>query len=79
MSNLEKLKESFATALSLPVEKVTETLAYQSLPEWDSITHMVLISELESVFDISIETDDVIDMSSVGKAVEILSKYNISF
>lgn len=79
MNNLEKLKESFATALNLPVEKVTETLAYQSIPEWDSITHMVLISELESAFDISIETDDVIDMSSVGKAVEILSKYNIQF
>jgi acyl carrier protein len=65
--------------LNIPVESVTEELAYQGIPEWDSISHMVLISQLEEDFGVSIATDDVIDMSSVGKAMEILGKQGISF
>jgi acyl carrier protein len=79
MSNKAKLFESFATALNIPVESVTESLAYQGIPEWDSISHMVLISQLEEDFGVSIATDDVIDMSSVAKAIEILGKQGISF
>lgn len=79
MSNKVKLFESFATALNIPVESVNEELAYQGIPEWDSISHMVLISQLEEDFGVSIATDDVIDMSSVSKAMEILGKQGISF
>jgi acyl carrier protein len=79
MSNTEKLTMAFAEALAVPAETITDELAYQSIPEWDSITHMILISQLEDTFSISIETDDVIDMSSVAKAKEILTRYNISF
>ena len=79
MSNKVKLFESFAAALNIPVESVTEELAYQGIPEWDSISHMVLISQLEEDFGVSIATDDVIDMSSVAKAMDILGKQAISF
>jgi len=79
MSNKVKLFESFAAALNIPVESVTVELAYQGIPEWDSISHMVLISQLEEDFGVSIATDDVIDMSSVAKAMDILGKQGISF
>lgn len=79
MTNNDKLLEAFAEALLLETDQITDTLEYQSIPEWDSISHMVLITELEDRFDISIETDDVIDMSSVAKAKEILSKYGVAF
>jgi acyl carrier protein len=79
MNNEQKLKETFASALNISEDKINDELGYQSIPEWDSITHMVLISQLEDSFDISIDTDDVIDMSSFGKAREILSKYNVTF
>ena len=40
----------------------------------------VLMSSLEEKFDISIETDDVIDFSSFKKGQEILSsKYAVNF
>jgi acyl carrier protein len=53
-------------------------LAYNSIKEWDSVAHMSLISALEEAYDIMIETDDVIDMSSVRRAREILAKYGIN-
>lgn len=77
--NKQKLYQNFSVALNISVDQVSDELAYQSIPEWDSITHMILISQLEDDFGVSIDTDDVIDMSSVAKAQEILTKYGVAF
>jgi acyl carrier protein len=79
MNNSEKLINSFSEALGIDASTVSDSLEYQSIPEWDSISHMILISQIEEDFEVSIDTDDVIDMSSVAKAKEILSKYYIVF
>ncbi len=79
MNNQELLYKSFADALQIEESIISDDLKYQSITEWDSIAHMVLINEIETNFNVIIETDDVIDMSSVAKAKEILSKYNINF
>jgi acyl carrier protein len=77
--NYEKLRKAFSEALNLEIEDITNELSYQSIAEWDSISHMILISQIEEDFDISLETDDVIEMSSVEKAQEILAKHGIKF
>lgn len=73
------LKQAFVTALEITEAQVTDDLGYNQIPEWDSTAHMLLIAELEAQFDIMLETDDIIDMSSVQKAKEILSKYEVNF
>ena len=78
MSN-QKIMEIFARSLGVGEEIISDSLEYNSIPEWDSIAHMTLISELEDGFDIMLDTDDIIDMSSVSKAKEILGKHDISF
>ena len=77
MSNKEKYYNSFLSALSIKKDVIKNKLEYNSIPEWDSIGHMSLISELEKNFNISIETDDVIDFSSYDKGKEILKKYKV--
>lgn len=77
MTNPEKLTQAFATALNINKTLITNDLKYQGITQWDSVTHMILIAELESVFDIAITTDDIIDMSSFAKAKEIVKKYGI--
>jgi len=77
--NIDKLKNNFKDALEIELSQVTDDLAYNSIPEWDSIAHMTLIAEIEDQFDIMLDTDDVLDMSSFAKAKEILAKYDISF
>ncbi len=79
MENKNKLYQSFANALNIEISQIQDDLAYQSIPEWDSISHMILISQLEEDFDVSIDTEDVIDMSSVEKAQEILAKLGVQF
>lgn len=79
MSAQAKLVDAFSTALSIPAEAVKDELTYNTIPEWDSTAHMILIAELEDKFDIMLDTDDIIDMSSVAQAKSILNKYNVEF
>jgi acyl carrier protein len=39
---------------------------------------MALVAALEEAFDIMLDTDDIIGMSSVAVAKEILAKYGIT-
>lgn len=77
--NEQKLKKVFATTLEIPLEQVTDDLAYNSIERWDSVGHMALIAALDDAFDTMIDTDDVLDLSSVAKAKEILAKYGVAF
>ncbi len=79
MDNSEKLQQVFCHSLGIEPEQVTDSLTYNTIKEWDSTAHMILIAELEDSFDVMLDTDDIIDMSSVGKAKEILAKYDIQF
>lgn len=79
MENKNKLYRCFASALNIPSEQISDDLAYQSIAEWDSITHMILISQLEDDFGVSIDTEDVIELSSVAKAQDILSNHGVIF
>lgn len=76
MSNLENnVKKCFVETFDIDESIVVDSLQYATIPQWDSVAHMSLIVNLEDVFDIMIDTDDVIDMSTFGKAKEIVQKY----
>ena len=77
MSIKDKYKDIFIKSLSIDSKDFSEKLEYNEIPEWDSIGHMTLISGLEDGFEISFETDDIVDFSSYKKGAEILSKYKI--
>lgn len=76
---LDQLRAIFRTALELDRDAAVDNLEYRGIESWDSVAHMVLVSELEDTFDIMLETDDVIDMSSFAKAQEILARYEVRF
>ncbi|KGR76477.1 acyl carrier protein [Ureibacillus sinduriensis] len=77
--NEQKLRTIFAESLGIEEAKITENLTYNSIPEWDSIAHMALISEIDDQFDTMLDTEDVLEMSSFAKAKEILAKYDVQF
>jgi acyl carrier protein len=79
MRNEQKLVEIFSGSLGVAAENITDDLKYNEIPEWDSIGHMSLVTEVESTFDIMLDTSDIINMSSVRIAKEILAKYGVSF
>lgn len=76
--NLEKYTNAFIAAFDIDKE-VVRSLKYKSIDAWDSVGHMGLINQLEAVFGIMMEPDDIVDLSSFEKGKEILTKYNIEF
>ena len=79
MNNIEKYNQAFKNALDVS-ESELNGLEYQAIENWDSVGHMGLVAEIEEAFDIMLDTDDIIDLSSYEKGMEILSKnYNIEF
>jgi hypothetical protein len=79
MNNSEKYLNAFVETFGVDSEKA-KTLKYQSVDSWDSVGHMTLIAALEDAFDIMMDTDDIIDLSSYEKGMEILAKkYDVEF
>ena len=78
MDNFEKYKEAFKEAFEIGDESITDELAYESIPEWDSVGHMRLMAGLEDAFDIMLETEDILEFASFGKGKEILAKYDVT-
>jgi len=76
--SLNALVECFVEALGVDEKIVVDDLEYNSIAQWDSVAHMTLIAALEERFDIMLDTDDIIDMSSVAKAKVILKKYEVT-
>ncbi|MYM85224.1 acyl carrier protein [Duganella sp. FT50W] len=79
MTTNDQLYAAFATALQIDAAVITDAMAYNQQPEWDSVAHMALVAELESVFDVMLDTDDILAMSSVAAARTILAKYGVVF
>ena len=76
MTNLEKYINAFAESLEVDPENVP-ALKYGESEQWDSVGHMSLIAALEDAFDIMVDMDDIIDLSSFEKGKEILRKYDV--
>ena len=79
MNNIEKLKQAFSEALSIPVDQVTEDLKYQGIAEWDSVSHLFLVEAIETALNLTIAIEDVLEMSSFMNVKKVLAKLQISF
>ncbi|MCR4817529.1 MAG: acyl carrier protein [Fretibacterium sp.] len=77
MPNKEMYNKVFMDTFSIWEDRL-KGLEYQAIEEWDSVGHMELISNIENAFDISLETEDIVDLSSYEKGIEILKKYGIN-
>ena len=73
----QNLQEVIAKAFGIAPNDVIDELEYQSIPEWDSVSHLVLVSELEAAYGIKIEMEDVLTMGRVAQVKELLKKYEV--
>ena len=73
----EKYDYAFMTNFRASKEELP-SLKYEGLGKWDSVSHMDLIADLESAFDIQMDTKDVLDLSNYEKGKEVLARYGVS-
>ena len=76
MDNLAKYQGVFKKIFGVE-ESELENLKYQSVEAWDSVGHMEMIAEIEDVFGIMMSSEDMMDILSYQKGIELLKKYDI--
>ena len=69
----EKLNEVFSDVFDEDITVTAETTS-ADIDEWDSLTHITLISEVEDAFGIKFAMKDVLGMKNVGDMVEIIRR-----
>lgn len=74
MSRLERV---FRETLELEDDVVVTSLEYRGIEEWDSVAHMQLVAAIEDEFDIMLDTEDVVAMSSYQEAERILKRLDV--
>ena len=79
-TNLEKLQTAFFKGLNLSSIDQISALELKESPNWDSVGHITLISEIEDAFDLDLEADDMFEIDTFDSAIKVLeSKYNQRF
>jgi acyl carrier protein len=76
MNTEEKVASAFREALNLGESDDITILAYREHRSWTSLGHMTLVAALEEKFDLMLDAEDILAMSSYSKAVEIMGKYD---
>ena len=69
----EKLNEIFSDVFDEDITVTAETTS-ADIEEWDSLTHITLISEVEDTFDMKFSMKDVLGMKNVGEMADIIAK-----
>lgn len=68
-----KLNEIFSDVFDEEIVLGEETTS-SDIADWDSLTHITLISEVEDAFGFKFFMNDVLDMKNVGEMVDIIEK-----
>lgn len=77
MEQLKKYNLAFVEIVGVTDEQLPG-LVYQATTGWDSVGHMQLMTQLEDVFGIALEMDDILDFSSYEKGMDIMRKYGVT-
>ena len=68
----ERLVKIFEKDFGIEAEEFSPTLAPEDVLRWDSLGHMTLVMDLEDTFGVHFEVDEITEMSSAQKIIELL-------
>lgn len=54
-----------AETLKIPADQVSDDLEYGSIEGWDSLSHVNLMLKLEALYDLEIDEDTMIELTTV--------------
>ena len=76
MTDEDKIKEIFVKIFPEIVDDFDLNREQVDYENWDSFTHVNLVSEIEDQFSIELETDEIISISSARSVLELINKKN---
>ena len=69
---LNNVREAFKAAFDINPQLVSMETTASDISAWDSVGHLSLAGNLEEVFGISLDVDELMEMESVREIVRII-------
>ncbi|MBS3820651.1 MAG: acyl carrier protein [Planctomycetes bacterium] len=73
MVPLDNLLKQIFKVGDLPTEATMN-----DIETWDSLTHMDLVTEIETTYDIALTGDEIADMQSIGAIRQVLQTRGVA-
>lgn len=74
----KKLKDILAKILLIDETKISDSMSRKNVKEWDSMAHLMLVSELESAFEVTMDDEDIMEIQTVADIKKTLKKLGIT-
>ncbi|MFW9788412.1 MAG: acyl carrier protein [Candidatus Thorarchaeota archaeon] len=69
----DKLLEILSKILLLDKDQITDDLRRKDFEPWDSMAHLIIVSEIENEFEMFFEDDEVVELWTVGDIKKVLA------
>lgn len=69
---LTNVREAFKAAFDIDPQLVSMDTTPSDISAWDSVGHLSLAGNLEEIFKISLDVDELMEMESVREIVRII-------
>jgi acyl carrier protein len=74
MDTEKKVSKIIAKVLEVSPDIINEDTAVGDLKEWDSLRHLVVITEVEKEFQIMFEAEEIMELEDVSDFVAIIEE-----
>lgn len=74
---MDKLKGILSKVFEIDEGQIVDETSSDNVETWDSFSGLILISELESKFNVRFTMDEVRQIKNVRDIVSLLTKYNV--
>jgi acyl carrier protein len=78
MSNIDRYNQVFYKVLNIDQSYDLSTLELSKNSQWDSVSHISLITAFEEEYNIMFDAEDVLELISYNIGKSILQKYGIT-
>lgn len=77
--NLNKLYDLLSKLLEIDIKTITDETSPENTVTWDSFNGLMMVSELETTFNVSFSMEEVVAVRNVGDIKVALNKHGIDF
>lgn len=67
-----QLKHIFDKVFQSGDIEITDDLTAEKVARWDSLTHLTMIAEVESVFGVKFKLKELVGMKNVGELIALI-------
>lgn len=70
----QQIRKIIADVLNVDAAVVTDELAVGSIPEWDSVGNLAIISTIEQELGVEFPLDELFDLTSVEAIIDAVNR-----